>query len=499
MTAVPGRVRAGRLVMVDIPGPSLDKATAAFLRRHDVRAVCLFRRNLGTESEVCALTRDLRDAMGPGALIGLDQEGGAVVRSTFLPQAPSAMSLGAADSESLAHEVGAAVARGLRALGINWNFAPVLDVNSNPANPVIAERAFGETPQRVARLAGAWMQGSLAEGVACCVKHFPGHGDTHQDSHHALPTVDKPLAELQALELAPFRLLAASAPAIMTAHIVYPQLDPVYPATLSKTILGGLLREQWGYEGVVITDALMMKAVADRWGYDRAAVLAITAGADLVLAQGPVAEQERAIAALEDALDAGTLSTETVARAAARLDALAARFPLHAAEADRYPAEQRRADDGLMHSAWAAGLVALRGAMPPRRGLPLRVVVQTGVPSDQVSEAGIDAASVLALFEDFDDVQPWVVDDLATLRWDTMPVDGRYTVLVSTRRDRYGAAAAGWRPALHLVLWNPYQALDVPAPALLAFGHADGARAAVRAWLEGRAAATGSAPPSLAG
>lgn len=485
--------------MVDIPGTSLDAATAAFLRHHQVRAVCLFRRNLGTEAEVRALTRDLRDTMGPGALIGLDQEGGAVVRSTFLPQAPSAMSLGAAGSEALSREVGAAVARGLRALGINWNFAPVLDVNSNPANPVIAERAFGETPEHVARLAGAWMEGSLAEGVACCVKHFPGHGDTHQDSHHALPTVDKPLAALEALELAPFRLLAPVAPAIMTAHIVYPQLDPVHPATLSKTILGDLLREHWGYDGVVITDALMMKAVAERWGYAQAAVLAIGAGADLVLAQGLVAEQERAIHALEAAIADGTLPAATVARAAARLDALASRFPVPQDQGERYPAAQRHADDALMHRAWAAGLVVRHGAVPPPRHQPLRVIVQASVPTDQVSEAGIGAADVLALFDGFGDVEPCIVDDLATLRWDTLPEDGRCTVLVSTRRDRYGTAASTWRPALHIVLWNPYQALDVDAPALLAFGHADGARAAVRDWLEGRAAATGSAPSSLAG
>jgi len=189
----------GQLVMVDIQGKSLDAATAAFLRENQVRAVCLFRKNLGTEAEVRQLTRDLREVMGPTALIGLDQEGGSVVRATFLPQAPSAMALGAADDEQQAENVGAAVARGLASIGINWNFAPVLDINNNPANPVIAERSFSEDADDVTRLAGAWMRGSLKEGVACCVKHFPGHGDTHVDSHLALPTVDMSRAELDAL------------------------------------------------------------------------------------------------------------------------------------------------------------------------------------------------------------------------------------------------------------------------------------------------------------
>ena len=199
----PHPIRAGQLVMVDIEGRSLSAETADFLREHQVRGVCLFRKNLGTEDEARRLVADLREVLGPRALVGIDQEGGSVARATFLPQAPAAMAIGAiedtAEAERVAQAVGGAVARGLKALGINWNFAPVLDVNNNPANPVIAERSFGADPHRVARLAGAWMRGSLAEGVACCVKHFPGHGDTHVDSHHALPAVDKSLAELESL------------------------------------------------------------------------------------------------------------------------------------------------------------------------------------------------------------------------------------------------------------------------------------------------------------
>ncbi len=485
----------GRLVMVDIPGKQLSEGTAAFLRRHHIRAVCLFRRNLGSAEEVIALTRALRAVMGEGALIGLDQEGGAVVRSTFLPQAPSAMALGAAGSDPLAREVGAAVARGLKSLGINWNFAPVADVNNNPANPVIAERSFGEDPYTVLRLAGAWMQGSLAEGVACCVKHFPGHGDTHVDSHLALPSVDKPRDELELMELLPFKALQGIAPSVMTAHIVYPQLDAEHPATLSKAILGGILRKEWGYDGVVITDALMMKAIAERYGHAKAAVMAVDAGADLVLAQGSEAEQEAAIAALQSAFADGRLTAAQGQRAMARLDTLAARYPVQHAE---YASTLHEADDALMHRAWAAGLTALQGATPPAPGEPLRVIVQAEVPTDQVSEAGPGSDAVLAMFKGFADVRTLVLPDLATLNWQQLPQDGRRTVLVSTRRDRYGATAAGWHPDLHIVLWNPFQALDIAAPTLLAWGYADGALAAVQQWLEGRATAPGRALPSLA-
>ena len=353
---MPANFDPGRLVMVDLPGRELDTERADFLRAQGIRAVCLFRKNLGSEDAVCRLTAQLREVLGPYGLIGLDQEGGSVVRSTTLPQPPSAMSLGAGADPGRARAVGAAVARGLRRLGVNWNFAPVLDVNNNPANPVIAERAFSDEPEGVARLAGAWMEGSLAEGVACCVKHFPGHGDTHVDSHHDLPWVDKSRAELERLELRPFKALRHAAPAMMTAHIVYPQLDPEYPATLSPVLLQGILRDEWGYDGAVITDALMMKAVAERYGYARAAVLAIAAGADMVLAQGSLDEQRESLDALRRAFADGRLSPAQGQRAQQRLDRLAARYPLAPAG---YESAQRADDEALFEAiiAGASGYV----------------------------------------------------------------------------------------------------------------------------------------------
>ncbi|MFG6490066.1 beta-N-acetylhexosaminidase [Roseateles sp. BYS78W] len=483
----------GRLVMVDIPGKSLDTETAAFLREQKIRSVCLFRKNLGTEEEVRALVGDLIDVLGPEALIGIDQEGGAVVRATFLPQPPSAMALGASGDADRAEAVGAAVARGLKSLGINWNFAPVLDVNNNPANPVIGERSFSNDPAEVSRLAAAWMRGSLREGVACCVKHFPGHGDTHVDSHHALPTVDKSRAELDALELAPFKALAGQAPAMMTAHIVYPQIDPDRPATLSPQLLKGILRDDWGYDGVVITDALMMKAVAERFGYAKSAVMAIEAGADMVLAQGSLAEQLVAINALRDAFAKGRLTLEQGETANRRLDTLAAAYPARVVG----DAAARAADHALMAEAWAAGLTVLRGAKPPALTTPIRVIVQGDVPTDMVSEAGPTGRQALALFDAFTDAQVRMVDDIAQFDWSTLPKDGRLNVVVSTRRARYGLAASEWRPDLHLSLWNPYQALDVHGPTVLTWGFAPGALAALKAWLEGRTQATGRAPQGL--
>ncbi|MDB5849399.1 MAG: nagZ [Rhodoferax sp.] len=485
--------KPGHLVMVGLEGTKLDPQQAQFLRSQGLRAVCLFRSNLGSAEEVRQLTTALRGVMGPGALIAVDQEGGATSRAQFLPQAPSAMCLGAAGNPILADQVGAAVSRGLRSLGFNWNFAPVLDVNNNPLNPVIGERSFSQDPAAVARMAGAWMRGALHERVACCVKHFPGHGDTHVDSHLALPTVDKSLSELLMLELLPFHKLRLDAPAMMTAHIVYPQLDPAHPATLSRVILRDLLRDTWKYKGVIITDSLVMKAIHDRYGHHAAAPMALRAGADMVMALGTPAEQAQAVQALQDGLDDGSLSAREMFRSRRRLDDLALRYP---AEIGVYSDEMRESDEQLMHRAWADGLCTVGLAEPPRPGTRLRVITQRSVASDQVSEAGVPAQRVVRVFDGFDDVVLEQVDDLAQLDWQALPQDDRFTVLVSNSRVRYGTQAAHWRPDLHIVLWNPFQVLDVCAPALVSWGYANGALDAVQAWLAGTPA-NGRSPVTL--
>ncbi len=484
----------GQLVMVDIEGTSLDTATANFLRDHHIRAVCLFRKNLGTAAEVRKLTADLREVMGPLALIGLDQEGGSVIRATFLPQAPAAMALGACGDLEQAQHVGAAVSRGLRSLGINWNFAPVVDVNNNPANPVIAERSFSADPLAVARLAGAWMEGAMSEGVACCIKHFPGHGDTHTDSHHALPTVDKTLAELEQLELVPFRALAGSAPAVMTAHIVYPQIDSEHPATLSRKLLTGVLREAIGYSGVVITDALMMKAVYDRYGHARASVLTLQAGADLVLAQGARAEQLAALQAIGVALENGDLDRAAMHSARDSVDGLARRFPLHTVA---YGEAQQAQDQALMDTAWARGLTAVGSPTTPSRNQPLRVIAQASVASDGVSEAGLPLEQVQALFSGFGDVEYLPVAALRELDVATLPRDGRCNVLVSNHKGRFQTPSMAAGVDLHLAIWNPFQVMDIRAPAVVTWGYADGAMRALKAWLQGEAAAPGHPPVAL--
>ncbi|SFD47462.1 glycoside hydrolase family 3 protein [Massilia yuzhufengensis] len=481
---------AGQLMMVRLFGTELDADTEAFLRQYTVRGACLFRQNMLDAAQLAHFTGALREAMGPQALIALDQEGGAVVRSTWVPAPPSAMALGAANDPQLARDVGAAVARAVRSLGFNWNFAPVLDLNNNPHNPVIAERSFGADPIAATRIAMAWMEGSESEGVACCVKHFPGHGDTHVDSHRDLPTVDKPLAELERFEFAPFRIAAKAAPAMMTAHILYPALDPDFPATMSRPILTGILREGFGYQGVIITDGMDMHAIAHRYGAGEAAVNALVAGADMVMAIGARETQEETVQAIAAAIRDGVLPMDDVQARLQRLAALAAAHPAGAAS---YLVE---ADDrALMARAWRAGLTALGQPQGPAKGSKIRLVARADVVSDGVSEAGVPAASVAAALGRLYEVELVTFADAEGFDWAALPQDGRFTILASTARRRYGPhARASWRPDLHLALWNPYQALDFPAPALMTYGFAAPAVDAVVDWLAGEADAPGQCP-----
>jgi beta-N-acetylhexosaminidase len=486
---------AGQLIMIRLFGTELDAGTADFIRTNHVRGACLFRQNMTDAAQLTRFTGDLRAAMGEQALLALDLFGGAVGRAVGAPPPPSAMALGATGDELLARDVGAAVARAIRAMGFNWNFAPVLDLNNNPRNPVIAERSFGAAPHDASRLALAWMAGSDSEGVACCVKHFPGHGDTHVDSHRDLPTVDKPLAELERFEFAPFRAAAPHAPAVMTAHIVYPSLDPDNPATMSRAILTDLLRDRWGYDGVIITDGMDMHAIAHRYEAGQAAVNALLAGADMVMAIGSRASQEDTIAAIAAAIADGRLPLADVHARVARLDRLARTHPAGAHPAGGMSYATESADRALMATAWRRALTARGEPRRPPPGSKVRLVARQDVVSDGVSEAGVPASVIAAMLERLFDVDLVTFADAETFDWRALPLDDRFTILASTSRRRYGPhARATWTPDLHLALWNPYQALDFAAPALLTYGFAPPALEAVQSWLAGNIEAEGRCP-----
>lgn len=324
----------GQLLMVGFDGLEPNAHIEAMIRDHHIGGVILFRRNLGTPAQVAALTARLQEINRRHSdiplLIALDQEGDMARRFdagvTPLPPAMLYRNLGSADDCRAAHRHAATE---LQAMGINLNLAPVLDVNSNRANPVIGVRAFGETVAEVERYGLAALAGIREGGVLACAKHFPGHGDTTMDSHEHLPTVAHDRARLEALELAPFRAaFAQDVEAVMTAHVRFPAIEPDdLPATLSRRVLTGLLRERMGFEGVVLTDCMAMAAILEHYGIARATPMAVAAGADIVLVSHHPQLQIEAAQALRTALEDGSLTHAEAQTAIDRVLALKARLP----------------------------------------------------------------------------------------------------------------------------------------------------------------------------
>ncbi|MFN3267286.1 MAG: beta-N-acetylhexosaminidase [Deinococcales bacterium] len=486
-----------KLVMVDIPDSVLSWETRSHLERYRPGGVILFKKNIQTLEQTRALVLELKAILGEDLLLAVDMEGGGVWRSDFLPCAPSAMSLGAANDPKLAYQIGALVGRGLRAIGANWNFAPVLDVNNNPANPVISDRSFGQDPKQVQALGLAWAEGLISAGVAACGKHFPGHGDTHLDSHLALPTVTRNLDSLEENELVPFRAaVAQNLPSIMTAHIVYPALDPKYPATLSKIILTDLLRERGGYTGVIVTDSMGMDAIDKNYGRGEAAVLSLQAGADMLEALGSTDAQAATFSALEHAEARGKLPD--LEPRLERLRALARRFPIAPLE---YSSEQIKADSSTLQAAWQRGIVAYKNPVLPALGTAVTLLVADEVQRENVSELGMSGASLAAALGEVYRITPILYDhknplaSLEQVRCSRQPV-----IFASTVRRRLApevkTLVAAAKPILHLALWNAYNVQDVDAPALITFGYRKEAIAALLEILRG-APITGVLPIDL--
>jgi beta-N-acetylhexosaminidase len=291
--------------------------------------VALFARNVESPAQIAALTAQLR-AERPDVIVAIDEEAGDVTRfeSRHGSSRPGNLALGAIDDPALTEAVACDLGADLAAAGITLDYAPDTDVNSNPDNPIIGVRAFGAEPDLVARHSVAFIRGLQSAGVAACAKHFPGHGDTGVDSHHALPLIDRDRAALEACELIPFRAaIEAGVRAIMTGHLLVPAFDPDLPATLSPRVLTDLLRVELGYSGLIITDAIEMQGVSRRFGMVGATVRALAAGADAICVGGEHADEQTAVDLRDGivaAVRSGELSEERLRDAAARVRELGA-------------------------------------------------------------------------------------------------------------------------------------------------------------------------------
>jgi beta-N-acetylhexosaminidase len=324
------RRQIGRLLMAGFHGQQVPPEMKSLAREFGLGGIVLFARNIAEPEQVADLCFEA-SRLDPDmpAWVGVDQEGGRVARlkAPFTEWPPMA-TLGRSDDARLAGRFARALALELKAVGITLDYAPVLDVHTNPKNPVIGDRALAEKAEAVARLGSAIISAMQAEGVAACGKHFPGHGDTSTDSHLELPLIEHPPDRLRAIELEPFRAaIEAQVATLMTAHVFVPALDDERPATLSRKVVSDLLKGELGFPGVVLSDDLEMKAIAGQHTMPSAAVLAVDAGCDgLLICSGDYDVQAQALEALVHAVEDQSLALTRVEDALKRQQRAKERF-----------------------------------------------------------------------------------------------------------------------------------------------------------------------------
>lgn len=310
--------KIGQMVIVGLEGETTDPKVEELINSYQVGGFILFKRNISSASQTVELLNNLKqinDSLNDQPLfLSVDEEGGRVSRmpNEFI-KLPTNQVIGSINNETFAAQYGEQIAKQIRMLGFNMDFAPVLDINSNPNNPIIGDRSFSSKQSIVTNLGVNMMKGISKEGIIPVVKHFPGHGDTSMDSHIGLPIINRNLTQLVNFELKPFaKAVNQGAEVVMVAHLLLPELDPTYPASLSKVLIHDVLRQKLGFEGVVITDDMTMGAIETNYGIGEAVVQSVKAGTDIVLVCHSYDKQIAAIEALKKAAEAGEISSERI-------------------------------------------------------------------------------------------------------------------------------------------------------------------------------------------
>jgi len=509
--------KIGQMLVVGFEGLEPPQYILDWLAEGRIGGVILFARNVAGPAQLAALTQACHAAAARPLLIAIDQEGGVVARLRGeFTESPGAMALGAADSEDLAEEVAAVLGAEMRALGINWNLAPALDLTHNIHNPSVGVRSLGVDPARVARLGVAQVRGFQKAGVAATAKHFPGKANTPIDPHVSLPVIDGPLDDLWETDLVPFRAASeAGIAAIMITHVQFTALEPRYPSTLSPRIIDGLLRRDIGYTGLITTDCMEMKAVTNAYGPGESAVLAALAGASTILFSHTRAYQEAAHDALVDAARSGRLPEEMIARAVSEVTAMKERF----ATSTPPPVLDRiRHPDHLAITARAAraGVVAMPGEgdwapLDAARGQAVGLVEFASALDSEALESGghtglatLFAASLPALRSVALDPSSASAEGLAqahrlAAESDVLIVATRNAHLYPAQCDAAQALIGAGRRVILLCLRNPYDAGVLSGMAATLFTCGDSApslQAAVDALL-GRFVPAGRLPVPL--
>ena len=506
--------KIGQRLMTGFPGLEMTEEFIQTVKKHKIGNVILFRENVRDcrqLKELCGQIQTLiRAETGHSAFIAIDQEGGIVTRlKEDGVNIPGAMALGATGEPENAYRAGLLIGREMRSLGTNFNFAPTVDVNSNHKNPVIGVRSYGDDPHKVAEFAVQAARGFLEGGVMCTAKHFPGHGDTDLDSHLALPCVDKSLEQLERVDLVPFRaVVEAGIPAVMTSHILFPQIEPEHiPATMSRRIMTGLLREKLGFQGIIVSDCMEMAAIRTHYGVSEGTLAAFQAGVDLVeITHHPLWCGEAAQRLLE-AAEAGQLNLEEMDASVNRILEYKARW-IDQAQPCEFDFTAAAEESRLLMEQTITEVQAPEAPIRLQNPLcigcsPYRVSLVGNVEEKQSNPFGLQMAQELqGVCADMEkDPDPQQIAELVSLAGQQgCAVVGLFNALVNPGQlVLVRALAEGGIPTVAVALRAPYDLRELPEGiwALAAYEYSPESIRAVAKVLRGERIPTGKLPVKL--
>ena len=502
--------RVGQMIMGGFHGLTPPPYLLEWLQEGRLGGVILFSRNVESPTQLAELVASLQAAAKFPLLISIDQEGGTVarLRETFT-ESPGAMALasGTNDSDGMVQAADAVLGQEMKALGINWTYAPVVDLFYNAQNPSLGTRSFGNDAESVAGYAAAAVRGFQEQGVSACVKHFPGLGNTAIDTHEALPRLKTSLEHLRVIDMMPYRsAVAAGVGSIMTTHTIFEAIDPEYPVPLSEHVIHRLIRDELGFDGVVTSDCMEMKAIDDHYEVAEATVRAARAGVDIILYSHTPEKQAQAYDALLKAVEVGNVPEEVVVRASERVRKLKERFPSQAPQLEDVLQE---ASLQVMENAARAGITQLRvqeGVLPLSLDAGIGLLVEFSSMVESIVQESVQAS-------DFATIMQKVLPNLQSITLPMNPTSAHqsqidnipYDYLIIAVRNAYldDAQAAFVRqlatqnehPVILLALRNPHDALLISdGTVLCSAGDSVPSLYAIRDALTGEFTPTGRLP-----
>jgi len=337
--------KIGQLIFAGISSTELTTSDRKLITQYKVGGIIFYKENLQNPTQILRLLKTIKETNSGNKyplFLGIDEEGGRISRMPKdIQSLPSSLAIGNSNNVSFAYDIGRILGKELSTFGFNLDFAPVLDINSNPNNPIIGDRSFGNNAEVVSSFGIETMRGLQSENIISVIKHFPGHGDTDVDSHLELPTINKTKKQLEELELIPFKqAIHQNTDTVMIAHILLPKIDAAFPASLSKKIITGILRDEMGYDGVVITDDLTMKAITNNYTMEKAAVESIKAGSDILLIAHDFQNVEVAIQSIKKAIETGEITEEEINTSVKRIIQLKEKYKLNNSNVEKVNIEE---------------------------------------------------------------------------------------------------------------------------------------------------------------